>query len=1230
MNRQSTLQQRLESVNDLTQLSNIPDDVIVVCLRERFMTDAIYTSIGSGSLAAAASNADSVSHTHAADYRNTTLNEEICRYFQLVNDAYYHVKRTIQDQGTVFSGETGSSKSESRCLATKTILELSVSNPGKKGSQLASQVPAADFVLELPVPSSAPTPLGSANTQNSSSRTLDGLRVRRPSNTISRRIVSLVPRAANEISTSSTVFLLALRRRYGPTFIDDKTQYRYLGQRPGATAPRGGTARDDDALRFEQLKVALKTIGFSKCQTCQLLAVIPHLGNLEFTVDRHRNKDAVDVRNTDVCSISADFLGLQQSELEACLSYKRRCAVFPDPDGVSNNRDELAKSFYSLLFSCLNEYVNQRLRKDDSSTSLALFDLPGLQDMTSRPNSRDQFCVNFANERLRHWTQRRLFESHLPEYQSTRIANYVPQVTYFDSTESRVPHIHRSPLQRTRHHSSENFELNSDFVSLLRGGASTVGVGSSGEASGSINPFVKDVISGKAIAMGPPSERRNHRWCSAERETYASSFDDEEGKYSSDAYGSRESADTMVSEESPFEKDDEVATKPGGCVAGEFRAALDALFETLDEAQARHVFCVNPNDSQLPYQLEGKGQVRSFGSAEIAKRCGVVFEVNMTPEEFCERYGEGMAEVGVMEGTEKERVQQARTASGLESMDIVLGNQQVHFNAPMNPLELEMYHRIKNVIGVNPTFYEYLSTVDADATVDKFSVNRLISAMIHDKKLLGACGETELANAKQSIITMMQVYEYFISHHMAKAFESLFGSVTCLPGCFTLHRLRSPDTHKPLLISNQVIQDYSENPVDTLHMKNLLHLGEDRYLTTLLLKHFPLHKTQFVRDAHAYTVTPDDWKVLLSQRRRWINSTVHNLGELIFLDQLCGFCCFSMRFIVMIDLISTLIQPVTVVYLTYPIVNVARGDQAVPLQSLIMKWDMIGWMFYILAIPAFTFFLPLYSFWRMDDFSWGQDTFGTWRMRQEIDRSCKFDPRAIPPKSWSDYENELWDKESNHSIGSWVPPTKFKNDGYAGRETIYHGQGGPFAGGQDRSYSPAPSQGMYPPPGYQSGRNTPMLQYGMPAPMTPFGAPQSSMLHQPTISRPGSNYLDLPFDSRSPPGMPSDAEIENAVRAILSNVDLNTVTKRELRRQLEEQFGMDLTAKKGVINQAVDRCLAEQAQGAEFCFFSSRISYWVYVLVLVLVSFSADWTLVYIFSLLPFDSSSGLDSLLLV
>ncbi|KAJ8090565.1 hypothetical protein PM082_018122 [Marasmius tenuissimus] len=159
----------------------------------------------------------------------------------------------------------------------------------------------------------------------------------------------------------------------------------------------------------------------------------------------------------------------------------------------------------------------------------------------------------------------------------------------------------------------------------------------------------------------------------------------------------REIADAVVGEESPSGKDDEAAAKPAGCVAGGFRAASDTLFETLDEAQAWSVFCVNPNDSQLLNQLEGrsvKGQVRSFGLAEIAKRCGVVFEVNMTPDEFCESYGEGLADVGVMEGTEKERVQWARTAFGLESVDIVLGNQQVYLlQAPFHLLEDQLRSR---------------------------------------------------------------------------------------------------------------------------------------------------------------------------------------------------------------------------------------------------------------------------------------------------------------------------------------------------------------------------------------------------------------------------------------------------------------------------------------------------------------------------------------------------------
>ena len=39
--------------------------------------------------------------------------------------------------------------------------------------------------------------------------------------------------------------------------------------------------------------------------------------------------------------------------------------------------------------------------------------------------------------------------------------------------------------------------------------------------------------------------------------------------------------------------------------------------------------------------------------------------------------------------------------------------------------------------------------------------------MIHDEKLLDVCGETELANAKQSLIAMMQVNALKVVYSMA-------------------------------------------------------------------------------------------------------------------------------------------------------------------------------------------------------------------------------------------------------------------------------------------------------------------------------------------------------------------------------------------------------------------------------------------------------------------------------
>jgi chitin synthase len=649
----------------------------------------------------------------------------------------------------LLSGETGSGKSENRRLAIKSILELSVSNPGKKGSKLSSQIPSAEFVLES---------FGNARTlynpnasrfgkytelQFTDRGRLSG--VKTLEYYLERNRVSGSPSGERNFHIFYYLFAGATPEERAHLQLNEKVPYRYLGYGPRANL------QDEDGNRFEHLKHALKNIGFSKrhvAQTCQLVAAILHLGNLEFTRDRTRNEDAAVVRNVEVLSIVAEFLGIQPQTLESVLSYKTKlvkkelCTVFLDPEGASENRDDLAKTLYSLLFAWINENINQRLCRDDFTTFIGLFDLPGPQNLpssASRANSLDQFCVNFANERLQNWIQRRLFESHVNEYSAEGVSKYVPTVPYFDNSEclrmlSNKPggliHImddqaRRQP-KKTDHtmveafgkrwgshasfkvgatdrsgfptftvnhftgpvtYSSESFlerntdALNPDFVSLLRGSATSAdGMATAGpETIGSNNPFVKGLFSAKAIAtqahprnedtivaaqqpvkpMRAPSTRRNK---SVRRKLIAGA-----------------TPETPIEEEG-FE---DTATAPTGirCVAGEFRSAIDTLFETLDVTNPWYVFCVNPNDAQLPNQLEGRGvkaQVRYLGIPEAARRSGVVFEVSMTPREFCDRYREQLTMLEVPRDAEPSvQVEQARLSLGLDDRDVVVGQQKV-------------------------------------------------------------------------------------------------------------------------------------------------------------------------------------------------------------------------------------------------------------------------------------------------------------------------------------------------------------------------------------------------------------------------------------------------------------------------------------------------------------------------------------------------------------------------
>ncbi|KAL1922500.1 uncharacterized protein VTP21DRAFT_10039 [Calcarisporiella thermophila] len=384
-------------------------------------------------------------------------------------------------------------------------------------------------------------------------------------------------------------------------------------------------------------------------------------------------------------------------------------------------------------------------------------------------------------------------------------------------------------------------------------------------------------------------------------------------------------------------------------------------------------------------------------------------------------------------GTPEEQGKGKPGNRGKRDSQLILMNffSRVTYNDRMTALDYDLFRKIQHLMGVTPDFFEIVLMVDADTKVYPDSLRLLVNCMINDNLIMGLCGETKIANKRDSWVTAIQVYEYYISHHLGKAFESIFGGVTCLPGCFCMYRLKArkgDDDWVPIITKPEIVQEYSQNVVDTLHQKNLLLLGEDRFLSTLMLRNFPHRKMMFMPQAICKTVVPDEFRVLLSQRRRWINSTIHNLLELVLVRNLCGTFCFSMQFVVFLDLIGTVSLPVALGLTVVLIANIAKTPitsftASIPVILLVIvlfspaililitsrKLVYVMWMFvYLFALPVWNLILPVYAYWHFDDFSWGETRKVTGETKGD-DHGKKeglFDASKVPMKRWDDWERQ--------------------------------------------------------------------------------------------------------------------------------------------------------------------------------------------------------------------------------
>ena len=194
---------------------------------------------------------------------------------------------------------------------------------------------------------------------------------------------------------------------------------------------------------------------------------------------------------------------------------------------------------------------------------------------------------------------------------------------------------------------------------------------------------------------------------------------------------------------------------------------------------------------------------------------------------------------------------------------------------------------------------------------------------------------------------------------------------------------------------------------------------------------------------------------------------------------------------------------------------------------------------YIVAIPVFSFALPLYSFWHMDDFSWGNTRIVTGEKGQKIVISDegKFDENCIPHKKWEDYQAELWEAQSQRGGGAF-DDSRTEVSGYS------YGS---------KSYAPTSEYGGY-------GRQT--LQPGQPM-QSRMSVARSEMSMADGMMMGGGGAGVEMFE------LPTDDAILAEIRDILRTADLMTVTKKSIKHELEARFGLSLNAKRTYINSGL-------------------------------------------------------------
>ncbi|TIC24772.1 clathrin heavy chain [Wallemia mellicola] len=414
----------LEGTDDLVNLSYLNEPAVLYSIKRRYAQHSIYTYSGIVLIAVNPFAKLSIYGPAIMQAYSTRRRGELEPHiYAIAQDAHASMTRENKNQTMVVSGESGAGKTVSARHIMQYLAFLGQDGTGSASTGTDASILATNPVMEA---------FGNAKTirNNNSSR-------------FGRYLKILFDKQCNIIGAQTSIYLLERSRlifqpegernyhifhqlcagvppkERAELHLGSSNDFHYLNQGGSASIPG-----IDDGAEFEVTQKALSTLGIGvekQWNIFKLLASLLHLGNVK--IGQTRN-DAVLNEDDEAFKIATEFLGINPSDFKKW-TVKKQITTRGESIVSSLNaaqasvvRDSVAKYIYACLFDWLVAVLNEALYKESDASKfnsfIGVLDIYGFEHF--KRNSFEQFCINYANEKLQQEFNAHVFKLEQDEY----------------------------------------------------------------------------------------------------------------------------------------------------------------------------------------------------------------------------------------------------------------------------------------------------------------------------------------------------------------------------------------------------------------------------------------------------------------------------------------------------------------------------------------------------------------------------------------------------------------------------------------------------------------------------------------------------------------------------------------------------------------------------------------------------------------------------------------------